>query len=93
VEFSGSLVELRVDHPHGINIKLGNFLVKKQAESIVQCPSGSQALQGFDISVKEIAVPSFDSFHFDRRVQHCHDDHDGQREEGNEHLGPNFEVR
>jgi hypothetical protein len=46
-----------------------------------------------DISVNQVAVPGVDSFHLDRRVQRRHNYHDSQREQGNEQLGPDFEIR
>ena len=92
MKFRGSTVDIRVDHAHSVDIKLRDLLIKEEPKSVIQRPCDRQVLERFDILINQVTVLGVDFLHLHRRIRHRHNNHDCQREQSQEYLGPDFEI-
>src|SRR5689334_20130901 len=92
MEFATSLVEFAIDDSHLVLVELSNLFIEKESQAVVVRLGEGDAVEGFDLLVEERSVAGVNGAHPIRRIQHRNDDHNGQRQQSDEHFGTDFEV-
>src|SRR5215813_12498976 len=86
------LLDFPVDHVLSVRIKLRNFFIEIERESVVVCLPEGQVVEDLDIFVEQSAVIRVDRAHAVGGIQHRNNDHDGKRQESYQDFGTNFQV-